>query len=70
MSIRDRGVHGSVNRLTFGIGKPRLLIKVDQTTQTNDINETYSGLYFHTQLITKVLCITFYVFNTVYMIVR
>jgi len=35
-SVREEVVHDSEKRLIFGFGKPRLSLKTDKATQTNE----------------------------------
>lgn len=52
--VRKELTYDNANNLTFGIGKPRLSIKIDQATQTNEENYTYLGEDFLLLLIVLV----------------
>lgn len=45
--IREKVLYDTENRLIFGIGKPRLSIKIDEGTQTNETDDDLQlGIHF------------------------
>lgn len=45
--IREKVLYDTESRLIFGIGKPRLSIKIDEGTQTNETDDDLqSGIHF------------------------
>lgn len=45
--IREKVLYDTENCLTFGIGKPRLSMKIDEATQTNETDDDLQlGIHF------------------------
>lgn len=39
----EKVTHDSLNHLAFGIGKPKIYVKIDNATQTDETNNEQSG---------------------------